>query len=177
MMIRYIAFLRGINVSGQKIIKMEALRQVFGDAGYENVKTYIQSGNILFTTSERTHADLISAIENLVEKAFGFRTDVILRKQSEIEAIIGSNVYSSLRQGEKKFYVTLLKDSFSELLPVPVFSKNRDVEIVLHNNMDFYTISTAHKGIYGFPNHFIERLTGIPATTRNPDTLEKLLKL
>jgi uncharacterized protein (DUF1697 family) len=177
-MIRYIAFLRGINVSGQKLIKMEALRQAFTNYGFEDVKTYIQSGNILFTAQDQPANQLIMSIENLIEKTFGFRTDVILRKLSEIEFIVNSSVFSTIRSDNGgKYYITFLKHAYAEPLTIPLFSKNRDVEIIHHSNMDFYSISTAYKGTYGFPNSFIEKFTGIPATTRNPNTLEKILIL
>jgi uncharacterized protein (DUF1697 family) len=176
-MIRYIAFLRGVNVSGQKIIKMDALRQAFSVAGFEDVKTYIQSGNILFTTVDQDTNQLILSIENLIEQTFGFRTDVILRKLTDIEFLVNSDDFNTFRSEEGKYYITFLKHAYVEPLSVPVFSKNRDVEIIHHNNMDFFCISTAYKGTYGFPNSFIEKLTGIPATTRNTNTLEKLLNL
>jgi len=176
-MVRYIAFLRGINVSGQKIIKMDVLRKVMAEAGFTDVKTYIQSGNILFTTDNQPINQLIMILENLIEKSFGFRTDVILRKLTEIEFIVNSTVFSNLRSGEGKYYITFLKNAYTEPLTIPLFSKNRDVEIIHNNTMDLYSISTAYKGTYGFPNSFIEKLTGIPATTRNPNTLEKILKL
>jgi len=177
-MIRYIAFLRGINVSGQKLVKMETLRQALTDSGFEDVKTYIQSGNILFTAEDQPANQLIISIENLIEKTFGFRTDVILRKLTEIEFIVNSAVFNTFRSNDGgKYYITFLKHAYAEPLTVPLFSKNRDVEIIHHNKMDLFSISTAYKGTYGFPNSFIEKLTGIPATTRNPNTLEKILKL
>ena len=65
---RYIAFLRGINVSGQKIIKMETLRKVLSEAGFSDVQTYIQSGNVLFSSQVQDMSFLVLAIENLIEK-------------------------------------------------------------------------------------------------------------
>jgi uncharacterized protein (DUF1697 family) len=175
---RYIAFLRGINVSGQKIIKMDALRTVFSGAGYTGVKTYIQSGNILFDTEDQDSTQLIQRLENLVEKSFGFRTDFILRKLSDIENLVNSSLFSTLKPNDvKKYYITFLKSEFTEPLTLPILSRNKDVEIIYNNTLDFISVSTIYKGNYGFPNSFIEKLTGIPATTRNPNTLEKLLKL
>jgi len=177
-MVQYIAFLRGINVSGQKIIKMEALRSVLVAAGFIDVKTYIQSGNILFTTDLQETSLLILRLENLIEKEFRFRTDVILRKVTDIESIVNSALFSSLRKDTgEKYYITFLKHEYPEPLTIPMFSKNKDVEIIHQNHIDFYSISRLHNGTYGFPNSFIEKLTGIPATTRNPNTLEKILKL
>lgn len=174
----YIAFLRGINVSGQKLIKMEALRKVLTDYGFADVKTYIQSGNVIFSTAFTDANHLILAIEDLIEKHFGFRTDVILRRHSEIESVLSSlELCKSNSEEDRKCYITFVKEEFSVHLEVPLFSKNHDVEIIYRNSKDFISVSTAFKGIYGFPNSFIEKLTGIPATTRNPNTLEKILKL
>lgn len=175
---RYIAFLRGINVSGQKLIKMEALRKVMTDNGFADVKTFIQSGNVIFNTVITDANHLILVIEDLIEQHFGFRTDVILRKHSEIESVLSSLELSKLNSEKgSKCYITFAKKEFSVLPELPLFSKNHDVEIIYHNGKDFISVSTAFKGIYGFPNSFIEKLNGIPATTRNPNTLEKILKL
>jgi len=175
---RYIAFLRGINVSGQKILKMEALRALFSASGFTNVKTYIQSGNVIFGSDEEDTSLLILKIENLIENNFGFHADVILRRYSDIEAIVSSSNFKLMQTGEgKKFYITFLREEYPEPLTLPLFSKNKDVEIIYQNSKDLISVSTPFKGTYGFPNSFIEKLTGIPATTRNPNTLEKILKL
>ena len=175
---RYIAFLRGINVSGHKLIKMDALRKVLADEGLADVKTYIQSGNVLFSSDILDTDRLIHTLENLIEQHFGFRTDVILRNQKEIESVLNSLELIKLHSEEdRKYYITFTKEKFPIHLEAPFFSKNNDVEIIYHNSEDFISVSTAFKGIYGFPNSFIEKLTGISATTRNPNTLEKILKL
>ena len=175
---RYIAFLRGINVSGQKLIKMEALRTVLVNNGFADVKTYIQSGNVLFCSEISDLKLLIQAIENLILTNFGFQTDVILRRLADIETIVNSSGFGLMRSDSaNKFYITFLKEEYPGTLTLPMFSKNQDVEIIHQNNMDLISISKLYKGTYGFPNSFIEKLTGIPATTRNPNTLEKILKL
>jgi len=177
-MVEYVAFLRGINVSGQKIIRMETLRSVLTDADFTDVKTYIQSGNLVFKSNILDTKLLILTIENLIEKSFGFHTDVILRSFTDVEALVNSSSFTQIRAyTEKKHYITFLKDEYPESLNFPVFSKNKDVEIIHQDKMDFISVSTIYKGNYGFPNSFIEKLTGIPATTRNPNTLEKILKL
>ncbi|MDO9257214.1 MAG: DUF1697 domain-containing protein [Bacteroidales bacterium] len=175
---RYIAFLRGINVSGQKLIKMEALRRVLADNGFADVKTFIQSGNVIFSAAITDSKHLILVIEDLIEKHFGFRTDVILRRHSEIENVLGVLEVIKFQEVEdRKYYITFAKEEFSVQVEVPVFSKNHDVEIIYHNKKDFISVSKEYKGTYGFPNSFIEKLTGIPSTTRNPNTLGKILKL
>ncbi len=174
----YVAFLRGINVSGQKIIKMEALREAFMRAGFTGVKTYIQSGNVLFSRSGSSESELINQVERLIVENFGFHTEVILRSRDEIESILKAleNKHSE-RVGEQKLYISFLKNAFIGNPSLPLFSKNSDVEIIYHNSRDFISLSHLHKGAYGFPNAFIEKYTGIPATTRNPQTLQKILDL
>ena len=175
---RHIAFLRGVNVSGQKIVKMEQLRKVVSDAGFFNVKTYIQSGNLLFDTDETETANLIVMIENLIETAFGFRTDIILRRSADIKVIVNSPFFSQLKSDdEKKYYITFLKTGYTASIDLPLFSKNKEVEIFIFNGMEMFSVCAPHKGVFGFPNAFVEKITGTPATTRNPLTLIKLLEL
>lgn len=177
-MIRYIAFLRGINVSGQKIMKMELLRTAFSETGFSDVKTYIQSGNVVFNSPVSDPDTLTGQIENLIELFFGFHTDVILRKFSDIQTIVADPIFISMKSEESvKYYITFLKSSYSEPLGLPLFSKNKDVEIIYGDGLDYYSVSHEYKGKFGFPNAFIEKLTGIPATTRNPGTLQKILTL
>jgi len=157
---------------------MEALRNAFSESGYEEVVTYIQSGNVLFNSSVGDCEQLIQPIENLIEKSFGFRTDVILRKLTDIASIVSTPLFVALQSGvEKKYYITFLKKEFKNGIEVPLLSKNKDVEIIFHDNYNLICISHMYKGKYGFPNSYIEKLTGIPATTRNPNTLEKVLTL
>lgn len=175
---RYIAFLRGVNVSGKKIIKMEQLRKVISDAGFFNVKTYIQSGNLLFDTDEKETLKLQVLIENLVETSFGFRTDSILRRLADIEVIVNSPFFSQLKSDdEKKYFITFLKTDITIPIDLPLFSKNKDVEIFRCDGKEMFSVCTLHKGVFGFPNALIEKITGTPATTRNPLTLKKLLEL
>ena len=85
-MAAYIALLRGINVGGKNIIKMAELKQVFEAIGLCEVKTYIQSGNVLFRSNEEEEP-LRKRIENEIELTFGFPVSVVLRTAAEMERI------------------------------------------------------------------------------------------
>ncbi|EKQ57484.1 MULTISPECIES: DUF1697 domain-containing protein [unclassified Clostridium] len=89
----FIALLRGINVGGKNIIKMNDLKSVLESIGLSEVQTYIQSGNVLFKSSE-DKGMLIEKIEQEIEKAFGFSVAVILRTSKEIEQIIKNCPFS-----------------------------------------------------------------------------------
>lgn len=175
---KYIALLRGINVSGQKLIKMDALRKAFDSEGYKNVKTYIQSGNIVFESENRQVKKLIFEIETLIENHFGFHSDVIIRHQTEMRDLL--NVLKNnniLSDNELKYYITFLQQEYEPAVGLPLYSKNQDVEIIYADKLNFVSVAYVYKGNYGFPNAFIEKLTQIPATTRNPITLGKIMEL
>lgn len=113
----YIALLRGINVGGKNIIKMADLKQMFEAMGFCEVKTYIQSGNVLFKSNEDEEL-LCKKIEHEIEVTFGFSVIVILRTVAELEQIIENCPFSedaileaeSLLEGES-LYVSLLTHS------------------------------------------------------------------
>lgn len=78
---RYIAFLRGINVGGRNAVRMDSLREMFTDLGFDGIRTYIQSGNIVFESTDVPAADVISG---KFRETFGFSTDIVIRSHAEI---------------------------------------------------------------------------------------------
>lgn len=83
---KYVAFFRGINVGGKNKVKMADLRQLFADCGFQEVKTYIQSGNVIFT-SDQSETVLREMIAQAFTERFGFQSTVILRSAAELTAI------------------------------------------------------------------------------------------
>ncbi len=86
---RYVALLRGINVGGNHLIKMVALKACFEAEGLRDVATYIQSGNVVFTAGAARPDGLARRLEAAVAATFDCRTRVMLRTQKEMEAIVG----------------------------------------------------------------------------------------
>jgi uncharacterized protein (DUF1697 family) len=86
---RYVALLRGINVGGNNLIKMAALKACFEGDGFADVLTYIQSGNVLFTSTERQAAKLALRLEALLSGAFAYKASVVLRSLKEMQTIVG----------------------------------------------------------------------------------------
>ncbi|MDL2217495.1 DUF1697 domain-containing protein [Christensenellaceae bacterium OttesenSCG-928-M15] len=84
---KYVAFFRGINVGGKNKVKMDELKRLFSDCGFSDIKTYIQSGNVLFQ-SDQDQALLADTISGAFEKRFGFVSHIILRSADEIAAIL-----------------------------------------------------------------------------------------
>lgn len=107
---KHVALLRGINVGGHRRVPMPALRAAFGDLGYAQVQTHIQSGNVVFESD----APELNQIEQAIEKEFGFRVDVILRSAAEWASLTPRNPYPQEEDG------TRLHVAFLNAVPDPV---------------------------------------------------------
>lgn len=93
-----ISLLRGVNLGGQKILKMDALRALYESLKFEDVATFIQSGNVVFRTNERDLSKICKRIGDGIEKSYGFRPEVILRTTEEMRGVIARNPFAK-RQG------------------------------------------------------------------------------
>ena len=93
-MASHIALLRGINVGGKNKVPMAELREVVTSLGHTGVTTYIQSGNVLFTTEDTDNAQLASALEAAIAARFGVNSAVVVLARDELAAILDDNPYS-----------------------------------------------------------------------------------
>lgn len=176
-MTTYVAILRGINVSGHKIIKMDRLRASFEEIGFTNVKTYVQSGNVIFETGEPP-AGLAAKIEKRILDDFGFDVPVLTKSSKEMMDIVKRNPFlkdKSIDQG--KLHVTFLSDDPSrnalELLK-PLAVGAEQVHIV---GRAVYLYCPNGYGNTKLNNTAIEKKLSCRATTRNWATTNKLLEL
>jgi len=87
-MVTYVALLRGVNVGGKNLIKMPALKECFEANGFEDVTTYIQSGNVVFRSERTGSAELTRRIESMLAEAFGYPASVVLRDRRQMRAIV-----------------------------------------------------------------------------------------
>ncbi|MGH2712014.1 MAG: DUF1697 domain-containing protein [Actinomycetota bacterium] len=87
-MARYVALLRGINVGGKNQIRMADLKACFGDLGFENVATYIASGNVLFDSGERSSTKLTKNIEEALTKTFRYEATVVVRSKAQLRKVV-----------------------------------------------------------------------------------------
>ncbi|HJY68028.1 MAG TPA: DUF1697 domain-containing protein, partial [Streptosporangiaceae bacterium] len=92
-MATHVALLRGINVGGRNKVPMAELREVVSGLGHAGVSTYIQSGNVLFTTPETDTARLASALEAAITGAFGLQASVVVVSRDELARILERNPY------------------------------------------------------------------------------------
>ncbi len=173
----YIAMLRGINVSGQKIIKMERLRAMFGDMSFANVKTYVQSGNVIFETDEPA-ASLSAKIQKRILKDFGFEVTVLTKSGKEMADIVKRNPFVKDKAiDQTRLYVTFLSDdppkNALELLR-PLVAGEEEIHIV---KRAVYFYCPESYGNTRLSNNAIEKKLGCGATTRNWNTTKTLLEM
>ncbi len=170
-MSKYIAFLRAINVGGTSIIKMTDLKKMFESFELENVQTYIQTGNVIFESGERNASALEERLERQLEKAYGKRVQLFVRTMREVAAIADECPYNP-KEAETAYVAVLQKkpDKKSEQALLALCSDADDFFI---RGKDVYSLRRDRdKSI--FSNALIEKILGVPATTRNLTTIKKL---
>src|SRR5579871_6734186 len=105
----YVAMLRGINVSGSKPVKMEALRASFEALGFTNVRTYVQSGNVIFGAKERTAAPLAPKIAARIKRDYGYDVPVLVLGAAELARVVDENPFVGKKGIDPtKLHVTFL---------------------------------------------------------------------
>ena len=174
----YIAMLRGINVSGQKMIKMEALRVALAELGLNNIRTYIQSGNIIFESPEKESGSLVKLIEAKILEKFGFQVPVIIRTPNEIKDAIATNPFLKTDSLDNaKLYLTFLAEipGPDKIEKLNTFSYSPEEFILI--NKDVYLYCPSGYGNAKLNNNFFENKLKTKATTRNWQTVNKLLEL
>ena len=171
----YIAFLRGINVSGQRKIKMATLRESIEKIGFKNVQTYIQSGNIVFISKEDSKAVIREQLENCIENNFGFDIPVLVLEKEVVSDILKK--YPFKHAEDKNQYFALLYSTASETL-VNTFNKLKfKTEDYLITERCVYLNCKAGAGKAKLNNNLIEKKLEVIATTRNLRTMQQMLEL
>jgi len=154
---------------------MTDLTRAFESAGFEDVRTYIQSGNVVFDAVGTDHAGLARRIEKTLLRSLGEGVVVVPRTLAEIESVVDLDPFESVKAGtEVKRHVTFLSKEPARPARLPLFSPRKDVEIIRIRGGDVFSVSHMRDGRFGFPNAFIEREFGAPATTRNWKTVASL---
>ncbi|GAB4329284.1 MAG: DUF1697 domain-containing protein [Candidatus Zixiibacteriota bacterium] len=175
----HVAFIRAINVGGRAIVKMADLQRAFEDAGADDVQTYIQSGNVLFDapTSELAQTRLFRAIQSRVDSLLGKRIDIIYRTSGELKQMIESDPFSSIdSRKDLKLYVAFLAKSPKGSPKLPLRSDKDGIEVIRIAGPDVFVVShPVGQGRYGAPNLFIEKAFSCPATSRNWNTVRKIV--
>ncbi len=130
-MTTYVALLRGINVGGKNLIKMSALKACFEAGGFEDVATYIQSGNVLFRTAGSGSATLARRIEEMLTGAFDYRASVVVRTHAQMRAVVdGAPEGFGADPATYRYDVIFLKEPLTAEAALKVVPRREDVDEV-----------------------------------------------
>ncbi len=174
----YIALLRGINVSGQKKIIMADLRVYLEELDFQDIKTYIQSGNIIFKSTDTSAKNLETLIKNKIQEKYGFEVPVLVLTPQELVKTLKNNPFLTDKEKESKaFYVIFLQDK-----PQPEYvEKLQEVdyspEEIVFDDKIIYFYAAFGAGRTKLNNNFFENKLKVRATSRNWRTTTKLLEM
>jgi uncharacterized protein (DUF1697 family) len=173
-----ISMLRGVNLGAHNRMSMEALRDVYESLKLLDVRTFIQSGNVLFKTEEREIDTLVTKVQDAIERRFKFRPDIIVRTAAELRDVIARNPFARRRGIEPaKLLVTFLASHPGEAAREQLRKLKTDPEEVRIDGREIYTY---------FPNGMarpklswaaIEKILKTSGTGRNWNSVTKMLEM
>ena len=174
----HLALLRGINVSGHCMIKMDALKAALENIGFQNVETYIQSGNVFVDSEEENAPSVGFTIKQEIFKAFGHEVPVVVLSKEDLEACFKNNTYLKEKHCDlKKLYVAFIgKELSSSSLNDLRISQFKPDEAAIDKSR-IYIKYAVGAGKTRLDQKYIEKKLNTVATIRNWNTVTKLLEL
>jgi uncharacterized protein (DUF1697 family) len=169
----YIAMLRGINVSGQKIIKMADFKNHLQELNFIDVQTYIQSGNAVFKNKKTSPKALEKKITKKILEEYGFEVSVIVKSPNELTEIIKKNPFTKDEDLSRLCVIFLSDEPTSENLKKLKGIDHSPEEYVLRGKT-IYFYSPHGFGKAKMSNNFFENKLKVSATTRNWKTVNRL---
>lgn len=176
-MSKNIAILRGINVGGKRKLLMDDLKKIFSSLGYSNVTSYIQSGNVIFDSSDNNLAQIEEEIQEAILKNLGLEIPVIIRSTAQFKSIVEKNPFRKENIKIESLYLTFLKEQPAQehLNKIKDLDFSPDKFIIDHKEAFLCCPGKYHKS--KLSNTFFEKKLKVGATTRNWKTILKLLEL
>ncbi len=171
----HISLLRGINVGGNKQIRMADLKALYESLDFSAVATYVQSGNVLFDADSADSAELIARIEAAIAQRFGFDVTVLLRTADDLRRILDNNPFPAAQ-------ATQLHVLFLSALPAPAAIAALNVpaaegEAWLLAGQEIYLHYPNGSGRSKMTGAFFERALGVAASARNWNSVNALHNL
>lgn len=173
-----ISLLRGVNLGPHRRLKMDELCAVYESLGVENVRSYVQSGNVLFRSGEGATAKLAARIETEIEKKFGFRPAVILRTTGDMRGVVAHNPFANRRGIEpNRLLVTFFAQQPSPATVEKVRALTSDPEEIHLRGREAYIYYPNGLGRPKVPWTTLEKLLQVVGTGRNWNSVSKLLQI
>jgi uncharacterized protein (DUF1697 family) len=173
---RQIVLLRGVNVGSRNRIAMPKLRKALEDAGLEDVRTYVQSGNVVLT-SALSPAKLAAKCKRVIADASGLDVDVVVRTRSQLAAVVKSNPLAGVTKDPKRYQVTFLAKKLTTAEVKRLDGLAAKGEKLVAHGREVYAWHPAGVARSKLWARLAGRDLGVSATSRNWATVEKLLEL
>jgi uncharacterized protein (DUF1697 family) len=170
----YIALFRGINVGGNRILPMKVLKKLLEKIGCDSIRTYIQSGNVVFRTDIKQRAELSREISAAIQHRFGFAPKVLLLGQNELQKVLDDNPFKTTEGKTLHFYFLDATPENPDLDHLKAL-KSPSEEFTLKKNI-FYLYAPDGIGRSKLAAK-VEQVLGVAATARNWNTVRKLLEM
>ena len=174
---KFAIFLRGINVGGNKLIKMADLKKAFESSGFKNVKTILASGNVIFEAQQTDQDRLKEKIEADLKKKFNTDISVIIRSIEELNALSKKDPFKKIVvTPETRLYITFLPQEVKSKHKTPFSPEDEHFTIVLITEREICSVLTlapdrSTLDLMGY----IEKKYGKKVTTRNWNTINRIL--
>ena len=173
---RYVVLLRGVNLGPRNRVAMPVLRDALGAAGFGDVRTHLQSGNVVL--SSRKGADRVTReCERELERGFGLRIDVVVRTQAELAKVVARNPLVGAADDPKRYQVTFLAAKLPRAVVRELESAATGSERLAVVGREVYAWHPAGVARSKLWSLLASRKLGVVATSRNWSTVEALLEL
>lgn len=173
----YISLLRAVNI-GKKQVRMDDLRLAYEKLGFTHVRSYVQSGNVLFNSTESDPLQLAEQIQEQLMHTFGFTTPVILRTAAEMKPVLANNPFLKERQADSAFlHVTFLSKEPAKSAQSEIKNPSSGNDEFVITGREVYLYCPGGYGRTRLNNTFFEKKLGVAATTRNWRTANTLYQM
>jgi uncharacterized protein (DUF1697 family) len=171
-----IVLLRGVNLGPSRRVRMEALRELLTSHGYGDVRTHLQSGNVVLDSPAKPR-DLERTLERQFAAGLGFEVDVFVRTSRELAAVLERNPLAAVATDPTRYLVTFLRSKPGAKLTAQLAEIDLAPEQLAVSGREIYSWHPGGIGRSELAKRLSERGLGVTATARNWNTLEKLLAL
>jgi len=175
-MARYVALLRGVNIGPRNRVAMPALREALEEAGFEDVRTYVQSGNIALTSRAKPET-VRRKIERVVAERFGLEIAVVVRTRAELAAVVKRNPLRKVATEPKRYQVSFLSGKLSAKIVRELEEAAAADERVVVSGREVYAWHPQTVARSKLWAKLAGKTLGVTATSRNWTTVEALLEL
>jgi uncharacterized protein (DUF1697 family) len=172
----WVALLRGVNLGARNKVPMAGLRSLMADIGAEDVKTYVQSGNVVFR-SALPRGELVRRIEGEISARFGVDADVVLCTKAELARVVAGNPFADGEADPKRLHVTFLAAAPDRARVAELKGEQFEPDRFQVTRAAVYLHTPQGYGRTRLSNTYFERKLGVRATTRNWRTVTTLAEL